>query len=165
MGRQMYEIRRLLVNYFSLWGEREGNLQESPALLPLPPHMAWAPSPDSLQPESSLQFGDAEGDRREVKPSSMLLNAVAEPISAKEKAELTSCCSWLHQHGGGGWLQPASVIHTHTKLDEMEMGNILLSLEVPLPAYILFDGWQHPPFLLRKQFAFLQEQLLSLENV
>lgn len=54
MGRQMYEIRRLLVTYFSPWGGREGNLQESPALPSLPPRTARAPSLASLQPESSL---------------------------------------------------------------------------------------------------------------
>lgn len=72
MGRQMYEIRQLLMNYFHSWERRDGKLQESPALPPLPPRMARAPSPASLQPESSLQFRDAEGDRREVKSGSTL---------------------------------------------------------------------------------------------
>lgn len=47
-----------------------GDLQEIPALPPLPFCTAQAPS---LQPKSSLQLGDAERDRSEVKPGSTLL--------------------------------------------------------------------------------------------
>lgn len=102
------------------------------------------------------------GERANQSPTCLTLWQSS--ISAKEKAGLTSCRSRLYQRRGGGRLQPA-LSYTCTKLDEMEMGNILFSLLVPLPPYVLFGEWQYPPLLLRKRFAFLQEQLPSLENV
>lgn len=68
MGRRVYELRQLLVNYFSLregWGSAGNPSSSSLAFL----HSSGSFSAALVKPP----LGDAEGDRSEVKPSSTLL--------------------------------------------------------------------------------------------
>lgn len=91
-----------------------------------------------------------------------LVNAVAEAISAKAKSGLTCCCSQLHLHREGSWSQPLS--YTHIKLHVMAVRSTLLSLQILLPTDFSMIS-KTLLLLLRKKFAFLQEELPAQENV
>lgn len=124
--------------------------------------MARAPSPASLQPESSLQFRDAEGDRREVKSGSTLPMLCQSPFQWRKKLgwppAALGCTSAEEEDGFS-----LPLIHTH-KAGWDGDGEHLALIASP-PSSIIFYGRQHPPFLLRKWFTLPQQQLLSLENV
>lgn len=148
----MYKILHLPVNYFSPRVGRNRKLLESPALPSLPLHgSGFFPGFSAV----TRALGNAEGDRREVKSSSTLLMLWQSPFQSRKNlgwppADL-SCTS---TEGGS-----LSLSHTHKKLCGMEMGSTLLSLQIPLPIY--FSMTSKVLLLLRKKFAFLQEQLPS----
>lgn len=137
MGRQMYELRQSSVNCFSL---REGwGSAENPCSF----------TPTSLHSSGSFPAAWAQPPvcwrgRNQGQTWLHFSNAVAGLLYSKGESWTGLLLSPLQQHQGGGWLRLAFLSFSQSRS--------------PL-------HWQYPPFLLRKWFSFLQEQLLSLGNV
>lgn len=146
----MHKIMHLPVNYFNPRVGRDRNLQESLALLSLPLHgSGFFPGFSAVWKQWVMLK-----ETGEVKTCSTLLRLWQRKNLGWPPAALSCTCTEESQ--------PLS--YTHIKLHGREMGNALLSLQIPLPTYFSMAS-KTLLLILRKKFAFLQEELPSQENI